>query len=132
VAEYPTLRASVAEHDHGTCQVFHPADEWRVPLIDLSDALDPEESARVLMAESVSRPVDVGAPPLFEVALIKISDKRYFWFEKCHHILADGFTGSLTVRRIAENYDELVAGRGGDIGADGRSGPAGWPAPRNR
>src|ERR1700688_5019892 len=44
-----------------------------------------------------------------------LSDERYFWYHRSHHILIDGFAGGLIARRVAELYSELQEGRTPEI-----------------
>ncbi|MEU5002603.1 amino acid adenylation domain-containing protein [Streptomyces sp. NPDC021622] len=116
--EFEAVRVSVVEHDHGVCQILHDDVELPVPLVDLTDRTSPEEAARAWMREETARPTDLARAPLFTVALLKLSEQRFFWYHRLHHIAADGTTGSLLGQRIAAVYAELSGDTTGRPSAD--------------
>nr|UNQ78282.1 non-ribosomal peptide synthetase [Microbispora sp.] len=109
-SEFEAFRVSVVEHEHGVCQVLDDVAAPAVPFIDLSRAPSPEAAAHAWMEAEAAGPVDLSRPPLLFIALLKLADDRFFWFQRCHHIIADGFTGQLTTQRIAEVYGTTVDG----------------------
>ncbi|GAA3516795.1 non-ribosomal peptide synthetase [Aquimarina addita] len=44
---------------------------------------------------------------LFKIWLIKISDKKYIWYIKIHHLLADGFSFHLIFNKVNEIYNRI-------------------------
>lgn len=43
-------------------------------------------------------------------ALLKASDDSYFWYQRAHHIVYDGYGGGLVAWRLAELYTAYARG----------------------
>ncbi|HEU5331337.1 MAG TPA: amino acid adenylation domain-containing protein [Actinocrinis sp.] len=82
-----------------------------VPVVDVSCAPDPAAAAWRWQEELLARPMDPAAGRLCEDALIRIAEDEYRWFNRCHHLVADGFSGGLLNRRVAQLYSASVTGR---------------------
>jgi len=78
--------------------------------IDLRGEADPPAAARAWMAADQARPLDLAADELSLDALLQVGEQRWFWYNRCHHILVDGFGGALLTRRVIEIYGALTAG----------------------
>jgi acyl carrier protein len=63
------------------------------------------------MRAELTRPVKLAGDRLWCCALFRIGPERWFWYHRAHHIMLDGFGGGLIVRRVAEIYSCLSAGR---------------------
>lgn len=48
--------------------------------------------------------------PLWVSALLKADENRYFWYQRAHHIVYDGYGGGLVARRLAELYTAYAQG----------------------
>ena len=59
------------------------------------------------MKSNLAQPIDPTRGPLFGYALFKVSDTRYFWYERYHHIIMDDFGAWLVARRVAYLYTRL-------------------------
>lgn len=104
VAEVDSLGARFTKNPDGTPRQELAADRsWPFLLLDLSDADDAEAAAHQWMQEDLERPIDLGGA-LLVGALIKISERRSFWYQRYHHIAIDGFGMSLLARRAAHLY----------------------------
>ncbi|GGN42463.1 non-ribosomal peptide synthetase [Streptomyces fuscichromogenes] len=79
-------------------------------VVDLTSRSDPPATAVALMREALARPVDLVAGRLGTVVLYRLGPERFFFLHGRHHLIADGFTGSLLSRRIADIYTALVEG----------------------
>ncbi|TWF72920.1 non-ribosomal peptide synthetase [Kitasatospora viridis] len=78
--------------------------------VDLSGELLPREAAEQWMREAVERPVDLLVGPLFSTAVLRLAPDWHFLYVSGHHIVTDGFSGSLVSARIAELYTALERG----------------------
>ena len=92
-------------------QVVHPSVEGILPFRDLSAEADPLAAAEQWMRAEFTAPHDPLHDRLWTCALIKAAPDRFFWYHRSHHILMDGFSGSLFARRLADVYTALVEGR---------------------
>ncbi len=110
VRETDALRTRFAEDTDGPWQIVDADPDWSLRVVDLGAEADPRAAAESWMWDDLSRPVDLGAGPLFLFALIRVAPERYFWYLRCHHIALDGFSSALVGQRAAEVYSALAAG----------------------
>ena len=75
-----------------------------VEHIDLRDAADPEAAAHEWMRADYGRPLNIITDRLVRSAALQLSDDRWFWYSRAHHIVLDGFGAVNQVNRIAERY----------------------------
>ena len=54
---------------------------------------------------------DFNTPPLMRIALIRLTDERYRMVWTFHHLLLDGWSGSVAIEELLQTYDELLAGK---------------------
>jgi nonribosomal peptide synthetase DhbF len=60
------------------------------------------------MKTDLAQPVDLLSGPLWKFALFKAAADRFFWYQRSHHIIMDGFGASLFARRVADVYTALA------------------------
>ncbi|MCD2097337.1 non-ribosomal peptide synthase/polyketide synthase [Rhodococcus rhodochrous] len=77
---------------------------------DLRDEPDPRQAALDWMRDDRSRPVDVLRDRLISATVLRIGDRRYFWYNRVHHLALDGFAAATFMTRIAELYTAAVDG----------------------
>ncbi|MGU0015966.1 condensation domain-containing protein [Escherichia coli] len=53
--------------------------------------------------------VDSGKPLVFH-QLIQVADNRWYWYQRYHHLLVDGFSFPAITRRIANIYCTWLRG----------------------
>ena len=110
VREAETLRVQVIEEDGKPRQIVRPADgdahenrpprDGDFPFIDVSAEADPRAAAEAWMRADLIGPVDLARDPLWVAALFKAADDRYFWYQRAHHVVYDGYSGGMVVRRV--------------------------------
>ena len=88
-------------------QSFSENLHYDTPLIDCSKNDHPFDFAIAWMKQSFLKPFQSDHPPLFEFALLKISQHLYFWFIKIHHLIADGWSISICVQQVAHAYTSI-------------------------
>ncbi|MET7695826.1 amino acid adenylation domain-containing protein [Streptomyces sp. NPDC005483] len=115
-ADLAQVRFEVAE-DGSVAQRFARDPQWRPVVVDLRGEAEPQAAAEAWMRDDVSRPVDLLKGPLFTQALLAVGESRYFWYQRVHHIIGDGYSGSLMVARCAEIYTALTRGTPVEKGA---------------
>ncbi|WP_446039248.1 amino acid adenylation domain-containing protein [Streptomyces sp. SID1121] len=91
-------------------QYADPRSDWPFPVIDVSGEEDPRSTAESWMRADMRRPVDLQGGELFGQALFKVDDGLYFWYQRIHHIIADGLAGPRIAARVAAVYTALLAG----------------------
>lgn len=110
VSEAEELRVAVAERDGLPYQVARPIYPGNFPFVDMSCEADSRKAAFAWMNEELSRPVDLAKDPLWVSALLKADDETFFWYQRAHHIVFDGYGGGLTARRLANVYTAYARG----------------------
>ncbi|WP_039801867.1 non-ribosomal peptide synthetase, partial [Nocardia araoensis] len=81
-----------------------------IPLIDLRDQADPVAAALAWMRADASAPVDLRTGRLFAGAVLRVAERRYFWYLRAHHIVLDGYGALTNTTRVAERYTARVLG----------------------
>ncbi|HZD45927.1 MAG TPA: condensation domain-containing protein, partial [Acidobacteriaceae bacterium] len=110
VAEAEQLRVCVVEENGKPRQVLRPVYPGDFPYVDMSREADPRAAIEAWMMHEVTLPVDLRKDPLWVSALLKASDDCYFWYQRAHHIVYDGYGGGLVARRLAELYTAYTRG----------------------
>ncbi|MFE7676811.1 amino acid adenylation domain-containing protein, partial [Streptomyces albidoflavus] len=110
ISEAEALRVRFVETDTGLHQVVSPLD-WQLQVVDLTTEKEPRAVAEQWMRADLKRPFDLAAGPLFVEALFRVGQDRYLWYQRIHHAVIDGYGLAILVRRVAEVYTALVAGR---------------------
>ncbi|HEX4582736.1 MAG TPA: amino acid adenylation domain-containing protein, partial [Acidobacteriaceae bacterium] len=110
VAEAEQLRVCVVEENGKPRQVLRSVYPGDFPYVDMSEEADPRAAIQAWMMHEVTLPVDLRKDPLWVSALLKASDDCYFWYQRAHHIVYDGYGGGLVARRLAELYTAYTRG----------------------
>lgn len=110
-SEAETLRVRIIEENGRPSQVVRPEYPGEFPCIDFSQEADPRASIDAWMLDELSRPVDLANDPLWVSALFKAADDCYFWYQRAHHVIFDGYSGGCIARRVAELYSARIAGQ---------------------
>ncbi|MFG2594490.1 amino acid adenylation domain-containing protein, partial [Streptomyces sp. NPDC048462] len=80
-----------------------------LPFTDVSAADDPERMAWSLVDAAIGTPFDLTRESPVRCALIKLAEDRYFYFYGFHHLLVDGVSVSMLLKRLVELYEKAVA-----------------------
>ncbi|WP_330172404.1 amino acid adenylation domain-containing protein [Streptomyces sp. NBC_01498] len=119
VAEDETARLTFSEADGVPRQHFGDAPDFTVELLDVSAEPDPVGAARQRMLDDLAAVPDLERGPLFHHLLFAVGPDRWFWYNRAHHLINDGYSATLMRRRAAELYASLagVAGPGTPYGS---------------
>ncbi len=112
VASTDALRVVFGDDDGVPYQQFETDVRLEVQHLDFSDTADPVSSAREWGDRERRRPFPAGQP-MFSIALIRLGPARSAWFYRQHHLLSDGATAQLLIRRLAALYDAAETGTPG-------------------
>ncbi|QJB31967.1 non-ribosomal peptide synthase/polyketide synthase [Chitinophaga oryzae] len=96
-------------------QVVIPFDEQDYRHLD---AAAQEEAWTAYEAADLVKGFDFTAPPLMRIALIRLTDERYRMVWTFHHLLLDGWSGSVLVEELLQTYDQLLAGKNAAASAE--------------
>ncbi|WP_122050508.1 non-ribosomal peptide synthetase [Asaia bogorensis] len=109
-AEAETLRTAILRKPEGPVYAIRPQAPVDCPVIPFHDMSDQEQSARDWMLERLRAPLDLERDPLWQNALLRLTDTYHIWFHCCHHAVLDGFSGGMVAARVAAHYTARNAG----------------------
>ena len=109
--EAETVRMHLCETVDGPKQSISPTYDGQIPFIDFSAEADPQAAAQHWMKEEYSQSIDLETGTLYQTALLKLASEHFIYYQRCHHVIMDGFSGGLMVRRVAALYTALVENR---------------------
>jgi amino acid adenylation domain-containing protein len=106
--ESDTLNVRFVEDSDGMPWQVADHSPRQVPFFDVSADPDPQGAARSWMQARVMQPFDLLRDRLMRHALFRVGPDRFFWYYAAHHIVLDGFGGTLIAARVAEIYTSLM------------------------
>ncbi|MCT9868271.1 non-ribosomal peptide synthetase [Paenarthrobacter aurescens] len=111
VAETPALNLAFGEDDDGPYQ-YAKTTVAAVQFTDLSECGDEsvrERTARELMDADMAQARSVEDGGLLHTEVIRITGTRHFFYQRVHHLLLDGYSAVVVLRRVAAVYEVLGA-----------------------
>ena len=112
LAQADTLRMRFTEDNGEVWQQLDDDSVFALPqIIDVRHHADPHAAALALMQTDLAQELRVDSgKPLFCHVLIQVDNHRWFWYQRYHHLLVDGFSFPAITRQIAAIYRALRAG----------------------
>ncbi|MGO2037128.1 MAG: amino acid adenylation domain-containing protein [Brevibacterium sp.] len=109
VSEADSLNVVFGEDEQGPFQEHGPA-RSRLLVNDLQTegAEDPEASAQALMQEDLETVHDVDEGDLLRSQLFHLGPDHWIFYQRAHHLLVDGYSAVLVLRRESQIYRELA------------------------
>ena len=98
-------------------QIIRPLDDWNVYVTDISHEPDAQSIAMAWMHDNLQTSIDLTSDALFTQAVFKLAPDRFLWYQRIHHIAADGFGFVLIAQRVATIYTALLQNKSCDSGA---------------
>ncbi|HEV3381207.1 MAG TPA: amino acid adenylation domain-containing protein, partial [Trebonia sp.] len=108
VIEAEAMRLRFAGDGNSLRQYVSACDDWTLHVVDLAQEADPRAAAQRWMRADMGRAVDLRADTLFTYAVLRLGEDSFRWYQRCHHVAADGFSGSILTVRVAEIYNALL------------------------
>ncbi|MEC3919457.1 non-ribosomal peptide synthase/polyketide synthase [Nocardia sp. CDC160] len=107
-----TSQLRFVEIDGQPFQYIDPTAGHNTTLMDLRSAADPVAAAHEWMRTQIVQPVNVltDVDMLFAPTLIRVAERRWFWFVVGHHIVGDGYAAMNTMQWSARRYTALQRG----------------------
>lgn len=103
--EADTLNMAFGEQDGEPQQWSAPQAFSEPKIIDLRHEAHPDTAARALMRQDMSSDLRVlSGAPLYHHSLIRLGDQHWYWYQRYHHLVVDGFSFTALTRRIASLY----------------------------
>ncbi|ACS86827.1 enterobactin synthase subunit F [Musicola paradisiaca] len=104
--EADSLRFRFRENENELVQWHDASAPLNVDYVDLTDSLDATATARVLIQIDLASELRVtGGKPLYRHILIQLAENHWYWYQRYHHILVDGYSFNIISGRIAEIYN---------------------------
>ncbi|WP_245922498.1 non-ribosomal peptide synthase/polyketide synthase [Nocardia nova] len=108
--EFGSTVVRLGEVDGEPYQCVDPRLPVDIVPVDLRDAPDPVAAAHDWMRADYTRPVDLLTDRLFAGAVLRVGERRWFWYLRAHHIVLDGFGALTNTMRVAERYTAELRG----------------------
>lgn len=107
-----TLRMRFTEDNGDVWQWVDDAFTFAEPQIcDLRSAANPHDAALALMQADLQQNLRVdGDKPLVHHQLFQVGDDQWYWYQRYHHLLVDGFSFPAITRQIAAIYSAWLRG----------------------
>ena len=109
ISETDALNMAFAEDDGGPFQ-YRQCKAASLDVTDLRKAKNPEAEARSLMDSDLGLPRNVATNALLHTELIKLSAERHFFYQRVHHLVLDGYSAVLVLKRVAGLYNAMLGG----------------------
>jgi amino acid adenylation domain-containing protein/thioester reductase-like protein len=107
VNEADSFHIQFSEVEYQPWIEFCPPVKFEPFYQDLSQRPNPQQEALQWMVEEFKKPFSINSNKLYEFGLIKLSGEHFYAFLKVHHIISDGVSIGLLVKRIIELYNQL-------------------------
>ena len=108
--EFGSTVVRLGETDGEPYQCVDPALPVDIVPVDLRAAADPVAAAHEWMRADYTAPVDLLSDRLFAGAVLRVGERRWFWYLRAHHIVLDGFGALTNTMRVAERYTAHLRG----------------------
>ncbi|MCZ4521276.1 non-ribosomal peptide synthase/polyketide synthase [Rhodococcus ruber] len=91
-------------------QIVDPTLDDSLNYVDLRGEADPRAAALTWMHDDYSAPIDILRDRLIAATVLRLDDDVWFWYERVHHVVLDGFGAVTLMNRAAELYTAEVDG----------------------
>ncbi|HET6256281.1 MAG TPA: amino acid adenylation domain-containing protein [Puia sp.] len=92
------------------CEVGDWTGDYSMAILDFSGAPDPEGAAFEWMEKNFALSFEIDNGLLFYFRLLKIGNRKHYWYAKIHHLISDGWSFKLLLNQASECYDSLMKG----------------------
>jgi enterobactin synthetase component F len=106
LSQADTLRLRFLQQEGEVSQWIDDAMVFSTPeCLDLRQQEDAEAAAKRVMQNDLKQNLRAdGNNPLVTHKLLRVADDRWFWYQRYHHLLVDGFSFPAITRQIAAIY----------------------------
>jgi len=91
-------------------QCVDPDLSRELTVLDFRTHTDPVAAATEWMRADAAAPVDLLRDRLTRGAVLRVGQRRWFWYLRAHHIVLDGYAALINTQRVAELYTARVRG----------------------
>jgi FkbH-like protein len=111
IQENDALRIIIQAGDGLPTQTFAKNVHLNLDYKDFSTQKNAHESAIRWMKQEFAKPFQLYDWVLFQFVLCKVEENCYYWLNKYHHLIIDGWGISLIVQRVAAAYTAIATGQ---------------------
>ena len=109
---HETLRTRIGERDGAP---WVEIDDTLAPTIEVIDiqtlaAADREAEAHRLIHDFAQQPFDIALGPLARHILIELGNEQHIFATSIHHIVGDGWSGTILLRELMQIYTDTARG----------------------
>jgi amino acid adenylation domain-containing protein len=115
VGRHEILRTTFADDGGEPWQAIAPSLTIALPLVDLSQAAEPDDDFALLAGAEARHLFDLAVGPLLRVVLVRFGARSHRLVLTMHHIIVDAWSGYILLREVMTAYDALVAGEPVDL-----------------
>jgi bacitracin synthase 3 len=118
---YPALRASfIWDVSHQPGQIIANDLEACFSVLSYEGISEIDQKMRLeeFLAQDSKVLFCLDSPPLWRVAIIKLSAQKYWMLWSCHHVIIDGWSSDLVLKNLSKVYDQLSMGHLPDVPRD--------------
>lgn len=107
--EADTLNMAFGEVEGEALQWLKPQTFSEPHMMDLRDETDADAKARELMRADMNGDLRVlSGAQLWHHCLFRLGEEHWYWYQRYHHLVVDGFSFTAITRRIANLYSAAV------------------------
>ncbi len=111
--EANALSLRFIDHEAGPRQYIDPSSTPAVDIVDLSGEPDAAARAKDSMLRDLRSPIDPVSDTLARHIIFIAGERHFFWYQRVHHLAADGYGMSLIEKRAVQLYQSLLEQAGG-------------------
>ncbi|WP_353151936.1 amino acid adenylation domain-containing protein [Pollutimonas bauzanensis] len=111
LVEADALTLRFIDLPEGPRQYMDPSQQIVLEISDLSQVDGNDNLAHRLMREDLAVAVDPTASPLARHVLFIIGPDHFLWYQRIHHLAADGYGMALIEARVTQLYAAYISGQ---------------------
>ncbi|ASR88226.1 non-ribosomal peptide synthetase [Alcaligenes faecalis] len=110
LTEADALTLRMVDTPDGPAQYLRPQEPIQLEIVDLSAHPDGAEQAQTQLMADLRTPLDPTIAPLARHILFVLGPKHHLWYQRIHHLAADGYGMALIETRVVKLYKALLNG----------------------
>ncbi len=109
IARHETLRTTIINADGRPLQIISAHQPVELPLFDLRQCAEAEETVQRLLVSEAERPFDLAHGPLLRHLLIRLGEQDHILLVTMHHIVSDGWSIGVFWQELTQLYASFSA-----------------------
>ncbi|MDB6096842.1 MAG: amino acid adenylation domain protein, partial [Francisellaceae bacterium] len=111
ISRHEILRTHFKGESGETYQTITSELNINLDVFDLSEVLNPNASAKDIIAKHTLEPFNLEKGPLIRASLLKLSSEDFIFILTIHHIISDGWSMKIIVDELSELYNAQLENR---------------------